>query len=413
MQNPAILCGIKNPTSMELSAGKCKKRSIDMPKIKIVGIFLLIAMLAALPVGKALAESGTTTLGTGTIVHIAMVTDGGVTTVMVDLLDSNGQAQTVAISLETAIKKGLVVPNGELEGTEATLTDKDLNEVTGLISDLALDSVDTPTSVTVTLYPLVDVVIDYETAQGFEPAFVDVDPDTGVMTAVDPTLFGSAVTLVDIDTVETTGLVYSITVDDPTNAESTVTVRLLVDDPKEFTFSLEEAVTHGFLVVDTTMIGTEIVIDSGDILDSATFGKAISKLGSFFAAANLVGVDFTTLQEYKDDGYGYGVISQALWMAANIGGDEATFAMIMEAKRTGNFSLLSDTATNWGQYRNEILTSGKQNLGQIMSGKAVLPTTEETTTTTTENTKKNNGQSTDKGNNGNSNADSHRKNNKP
>ena len=384
-----------------------------MPKIKIIGIFILIAMLAALPVGKALAESGTTTLGTGTIVNIAMVTDGGVTTVMVDLLDSNGQAQTVAISLETAIKHGLVVPNEELIGTEATLTDVELNEVTGLISDLALDSVDTPTSVTVELFPLVDVVLDYTAAQGFEPAFVEVEEGTGLMTAVDPTLFGSAVTLVDIDTVETTGLVYSITVDNPTDPLSTVTVRLLVDAPEDFTFSLEEAVTHGFLMVDTTKIGEEIVIEESDILDSATFGKAISKLGSFFAAANLVGVDFTTLQEYKDDGYGYGVISQALWMAANIGGDEATFAMIREAKRSGDFSLLSKTATNWGQYKNEILTSGKQNLGQIMSGKAVLPTTEETTTTTTENTKKNNGHSTDKGNNGNSNAENHRKNNKP
>jgi len=396
-----------------------------MSKIKIFTIVLLISMLAIFPVGKALATSSSVTNGSGTIVSITLVTNGGITTVKVHLLDSNSLMQTVTVSLEKAIGLGLVITNAASIATEATLTDINTAlTTTGTVNFMDFDVPSDPKSLTVNLTPIpMDVVIDATTAQGHVPPFVLTDVD-GFMTEVDPLDFaGVPVTLTDTKTlVDTTGTVNSIKVDDPTSKTSTVTVNL-IPDPTPFgvTISLEDAVSNELVVTNAEKLGTDIAFEESDIIDSASFGKVISKLGAFFAAANLVGVDFTTLQEYKDDGYGFGVITQALWMAANIGGDEATFAAIMEAKSTGDFSALSTTATNWGQFRKEILTSGKQNLGQIMSGKAELETTSsEITTTETEttNSKTNNGNgngngnSNDKSNNGNGNAGNQGNNNK-
>jgi hypothetical protein len=140
---------------------------------------------------------------------------------------------------------------------------------------------------------------------------------------------------------------------------------------------MAKALELNLIIPNKDKIGTPIVIDPKDILDSSTYTKTISKLGSYFGPT--LGVTFEQLAAYRKAGYGYGVITQALWMAVQLKGDAALLDQILTAKKTGDFSavILPDgkTVANWGQLRKLTLTDPHQNLGRIMSGKATpLPT---------------------------------------
>jgi hypothetical protein len=101
-------------------------------------------------------------------------------------------------------------------------------------------------------------------------------------------------------------------------------------------------------------------------------------LADFFS--DLLGVDYETIMEYHDDGAGFGTIAQALWMTHALEGDTTTFAAIVEAKMTNDFSAIvlpdGTTPKNWGQFRKAVMADrekSKENLGAIMSGRAGLP----------------------------------------
>ena len=81
--------------------------------------------------------------------------------------------------------------------------------------------------------------------------------------------------------------------------------------------------------------------------------------------------------EFHDDGVGFGVIAQALWMTNALEGDTEIFAAILEAKQNKNFSGIElpdgSTPTNWGQFRKAVMSDrekAKENLGAVMSGRA-------------------------------------------
>jgi hypothetical protein len=98
-------------------------------------------------------------------------------------------------------------------------------------------------------------------------------------------------------------------------------------------------------------------------------------LGSFF------GVDSTVVNGYHEDGFGFGVIAQAMWISRNVNGDASVAGLILQAKETGDYSniLLSDgtvltmpdgsVPSNWGQFKKALLDK-KNNLGVIVSGHA-------------------------------------------
>jgi len=111
-------------------------------------------------------------------------------------------------------------------------------------------------------------------------------------------------------------------------------------------------------------------------------GSAIS---NFFS--DILGVDYDTVMEYHNDGVGFGVIVQALWMtnALNDTGDTemtpeesaALFAAILDAKQNKDYSAITlpdgSTPQNWGQFRKAVMQDrekSKENLGAIMSGRA-------------------------------------------
>ncbi len=95
-----------------------------------------------------------------------------------------------------------------------------------------------------------------------------------------------------------------------------------------------------------------------------------SALSDFFS--DLLGVDYETIMTYHEDGVGFGVITQALWLTNNLDGSTETFDALLAAKQSGDYSaiLLADGSTpdNWG----DVVKSLKKgdNLGSVMSGKA-------------------------------------------
>lgn len=284
-----------------------------MTRNKILSIVLIVAMLAAIPVSLAHAATGTSVLGTGTVQSITFDTDPvtSITTVLVTLLDDVGQAQKARLSLETAITKGLVIPNTVMIGQPLEITDPTITS--GIVDSLVFvpDSLTGITSLTVTLT-------------------------------------------------------------DALSVEQVVSL------------DLARALLLGLISTNTVMLDTPIVIDPLLILESATYSKNVTILGTYFGTA--LGLTDDQLAAYKEAGFGYGVIAQASWMATQLKGNATLLDKILAAKSTGDFSTLilpDDTiAANWGQLRKAVLTDPHQNLGRIMSGKADPLTTSTTTTTT-------------------------------
>lgn len=284
-----------------------------MTRNKILSIVLIVAMLAAIPVSLAHAATGTSVLGTGTVQSITFDTDSvtSITTVLVTLLDDAGQAQKARLSLETAITKGLVIPNTVMIGQPLEITD--LTITRGNVKNLVFvtNPVTEITSLTVTLTDALSVV-----------------------------------QVVSLD--------------------------------------LATALLQNLISTNTAMLDTPIVIDPLLILESATYSKNVTILGTYFGTA--LGLTDDQLAAYKEAGFGYGVIAQASWMATQLKGNATLLDKILAAKSTGDFSTLTlpdgTNAANWGQLRKAVLTDPHQNLGRIMSGKADPLTTSTTTTTT-------------------------------
>lgn len=98
-------------------------------------------------------------------------------------------------------------------------------------------------------------------------------------------------------------------------------------------------------------------------------------LAAFFSG--LEGVDYDAIMAAHDEGYGFGVIAQALWLTQKLEGNAEVFLEILYAKETGDFSYFSEfldlengtLPTNWGQFRKAVMDKDKKNnLGAVMSG---------------------------------------------
>ena len=191
------------------------------------------------------------------------------------------------------------------------------------------------------------------------------------------------------DTTPITGTIVEVTTETDENGVTTVLVTLQDDMGATQTvrLSVETAVALGLVTVDpatnaVTVVAqpgqtveidpTTVIVDDGE--DEAVHPIA-AILGSFF------GVDPALVNEYHEDGFGFGVITQAMWISRNVNGDAAITGLILQAKESGDFSniLLSDgtvltmpdgsVPSNWGQFKKALLDK-KNNLGVIVSGQA-------------------------------------------
>lgn len=183
------------------------------------------------------------------------------------------------------------------------------------------------------------------------------------------------------------GMVQSVVLEtDPETSVITAVVTLVdeLGETQVVRISLETAVELGLVdlqqaVVEIPEGGIEVTIEATDIInedvDDGSQHPVATALSDFFST--LLGVDYDTVMTYHEDGIGFGVIAQALWMTKSLEGDTAMLQVILDAKKSGDYSAVvlpdGSTPTNWGQFRQAVLKDkegAKNNLGAIKSGRA-------------------------------------------
>jgi hypothetical protein len=182
-----------------------------------------------------------------------------------------------------------------------------------------------------------------------------------------------------------TGTIKSITIIKGATATEPPTILVTVLDSLGKTqkayISVDTAVLLGLVtldpvtklpVVDKTKIGQLITIEAAQQLppptEATTAEQPVAKI-----LANHFDVEYDVIMNLHTQGFGFGEITQALYMAQKLG-DVSLAGDILEAKKTGDYSAFAltdgSTPTNWGQFRNAVLGHGKNNLGVIVSGQS-------------------------------------------
>jgi hypothetical protein len=186
------------------------------------------------------------------------------------------------------------------------------------------------------------------------------------------------------DTTPMTGTIQSIATETNANGVTTVLVTLLDEKGTTQTvrLSVDTAVTLGLVTLDPTtnepvvnesQIGQTVEIDPATVISEEepteeTVHPIAAILASFFDE------DPSVINGYHEEGFGFGVIAQALWMSESINGDASAAGLILEAKQSGDYSAFTlpdgSSPTNWGQFKKAVLQKEKKNLGVIVSGHA-------------------------------------------
>jgi hypothetical protein len=181
---------------------------------------------------------------------------------------------------------------------------------------------------------------------------------------------------------ETVNGVTTVAVTLLTNTGETQTIHLSVETAV-FLALVSVDTTTNVVTADATKVGQTVAIDPASVIpDEQSTDEPIHPIAAILA--KFFGVEPSVVQGYHDDGFGFGVISQAMWMAKNLSdGSEGTMpdaGLILQAKTTGDYSafLLPDgsTPTNWGQFKKAVMGKDKNNLGVIVSGHAETGETE-------------------------------------
>ncbi len=179
------------------------------------------------------------------------------------------------------------------------------------------------------------------------------------------------------------GMIQSITLETNTATGVTLVSIDLIDAEQllqTVRVSLETAIAQGFVVlngdgkpaINNAALGQPVEIDSSSIIPTRQELEhpVGSALATFFAG--IAGMDYETVMTAHEQGAGFGVIAQALWLTTKLEGDAEIFEALVEAKQTSDFSafILEDGSLpkNWGQLRKAILDKDQKNsVGVVMS----------------------------------------------
>ena len=180
------------------------------------------------------------------------------------------------------------------------------------------------------------------------------------------------------------GVVQSLTLEtDATTGVTTVIVDVIDDNDlsQPFRVSLKTAFSLGLVVlneeggpgINYSALGKPVEINPRNIIPDqpVTQHPVGSALATFFS--DIPGMDYETIMNAHQQGVGFGVIAQTLWLTTKLEGDSGVFEAILHAKQTGDYSafILDDGSSpqNWGQLRKAILNNDRKNsLGVILSG---------------------------------------------
>jgi hypothetical protein len=162
---------------------------------------------------------------------------------------------------------------------------------------------------------------------------------------------------------------------------NTQTVRISADTAVQLGLVTDNG--DGTYTINPTAAGMAVSIDSGLVLaDPCTLPEGSDQpvaaaLTRFFCGG--LGIDYTTLEGLHTEGFGFGEIAQACFMAEALGGDAKLCGDFLAAKKSHDFSTLAstwgfpDTVKNWGQLKKYVMSEELKsltNLGAIMSGRA-------------------------------------------
>lgn len=194
------------------------------------------------------------------------------------------------------------------------------------------------------------------------------------------------------NTTPLTGAVQSITTETDPNGVTTVLVTLLDDQgaTQSVRLTVETAVTLGLVtldpttqepVVDETQIGQVVEINPTTVIPEESTEEPVHPIA--WILAEFFGEDPSVIDGYHEDGFGFGVIAQALWISRNLtvteegAGDASLAQEILQAKQDKNFEAFFEAypeyigdgpvPTNWGQFK-KLLLDKKNKLGVIVSG---------------------------------------------
>jgi len=184
------------------------------------------------------------------------------------------------------------------------------------------------------------------------------------------------------DTTLITGTIQSITTETDSNGVETVLVTVLDDlgATQTVRLSVDTASALGLVsldpvtsepVINETQIGQPVQIDPVTVIPDETSEEPAHPIAVLLAA--FFGEDASVVNDYHQDGFGFGVIAQAMWMSKNLNEDASLTGLILDAKKSGDYSefILPDgsTPTNWGQFKKAV-SEKKNNLGIVVSGNA-------------------------------------------
>ena len=167
------------------------------------------------------------------------------------------------------------------------------------------------------------------------------------------------------------------------NGVTTVLVTLLLEDQTTQIVRISDVLAAGLEIGQQV----SLQVDPNDVIpDEEPAEETVHPIAALLAA--FFDEDPSIVDGYHEDGFGFGVIAQALWMSRNLTGTEdetgdASLAeQILQAKEDHDYSAFTDffedgfVPTNWGQFRKEVLQK-KNNLGVIVSGQADSETDEQ------------------------------------
>jgi hypothetical protein len=197
------------------------------------------------------------------------------------------------------------------------------------------------------------------------------------------------------DTTPIAGTIDTIVVETDANGDPIVVVTLL--DGQSYNLSVETAASLELLVLDPvtgepvldpvtglpqtdlTQEGQPVEFLPTDVIPDETEEEDVHPISALLGA--FFDVDASEIDGYHSDGFGFGVIAQALWMSKNLTDDASLTEDILLAKQDKDFETFftehpeflenfdGTMPSNWGQFKKALLEK-KNNLGSVVSGQA-------------------------------------------
>lgn len=179
------------------------------------------------------------------------------------------------------------------------------------------------------------------------------------------------------------GTVQSVTLETNTNTAVTTVLLTVVANGESQTvrITLESAITLGIVilggdgnpVINELILGQPVEIDPTMVITDEQMKQhpVGNALATFFSDIN--DLDYETIMAAHENGMGFGVIAQALWLTRKLDGAADLFVAIIDAKRTKDFSafVLEDGTVpqNWGQFKRVIMDGKKGKPGIAMANR--------------------------------------------